>query len=347
MKRLVVISMILSAMALMAGIVSAQDAPNRDGLRGGIIREVLEVASTETGLSVRDILSQMQPDGATLADVIEANGGSVETVVTESVAMITAHANQAVVDGNATQEQVDKLLTNLEQLITDGINGDFPRSNNPTPIRNMARMLMSTITDETGMDAPSVLQAVRDGSTLAEVITSNGGSIDSVIASAVATVTERINEGVSNGSLTQEQADNILESIEQTVTDILNGDFERPIRDGQNDRLRDRDGRRPVLGVLRQIAEETGLTVQDIFPLLRDGATPADILTDNGVDVGAFVDSLLVTAEGRLATGVESGRITQEQADERLDTIRTTLTERLNNPLNDREMMPPETESGS
>ena len=340
MKRFVLISMIFSVMAIMAGIVSAQDEANRGGVRGGIIREVLQVASTETGLSIRDILSQMQPDGATLADVIESNGGSVDAVVTASVATITERANQAVVDGTATQEQVDKLLTNLEQLITDGINGDFPRGDNPNPRRNMARMLMTTITDETGMDAQSVLQAVRDGSTLAEVIVANGGSIDNVIASAVTTVTERVNEGVANDRITQEQADNILENIEQTLMDILNGDFERPLRDGQNDRPRDR---RPVLGVLRQIAEETGLSVQDIIPLLRDGATPAEILINNGVDVNIFIDDIIIGVKERLTDAVQAGRLTQEQADERLDTMRTTLTERLNSPVNDREMMPPET----
>ena len=337
MKRLVLISMILSMMAILVGIVSAQENSNRGGVRGGIIREVLQVASEETGLPIRDILSQMQPDGATLADVIEANGGSVDVVVASSVTLITERANQAVIDGKITQEQADKLLVSIEQLVTDGINGDLP-----TPRQNMARMLMTAITDETGMDAPIVLQAVRDGSTLAEVIEANGGSVDNVIASATATVTDRVNEAVNNGNMTQEQADNILGSIEQTLTDILEGEFEGPIRD----RLNDRDGSRPiVIGILRQISEETGLTMQDIIPLLRDGATPAEVLTDNGVDLDTFVDSLMVTAEERLATGVENGRITQEQADERLATIRTTLTERLNNPMNDRGMMPPE--SGS
>jgi len=346
MKRLVLISMILSAMAVMVGMVSAQDDANRNGVRGGIIREVLEVVSTETGLPIRDIISQMQPDGATLADVVEANGGSVANVVSTSVANITERTNQAVVDGTITQEQADNLLSNLEQVITDGINGDLSRgSNNGSPRGNMARVLLAAITDETGMDAQSVLQAVRDGSTLAEVIEANGGTVTNVVASATATVTEHVNNAVANGNMTQEQADNILGSLEQTLTDILNGEFDRPIRDRVNDRLEDRDGRRPVLGVLRQIAEETGLTAQDIAPLLRDGATPAEILTDNGVDVNAFINGLLITTEERLATGVENGRITQEQADERLDTMRTTLTERLNNPLNDRGMMPPEADA--
>ncbi len=341
MKRLVIISMILSVMAMMVGIVSAQDDANRGGIRGGIIREVLEVASTETGLPIQDIISQMQPDGATLADVIEANGGSVATVVSTSVANITERANQAVIDGHATQEQVDRLLSNLEQVVTDGINGDLSRGSNGTPRRNMARVLLSAITDETGMDAPSVLQAVRDGSTLAEVIETNGWSVANVVTSATTTMTEHINEAVTAGRITQEQADDILGNLAQTLTDILNGDFEP--RRGGNDRP-NRDGRRPVIGVLRQITDATGLTIQDIVPQLRDGMTPAEILTNNGVDVNVFIDDIIIGVQERLTDAVEAGRITQEQADERLDTIRTTLTDRLNSPVN-RDGMPPEADA--
>jgi hypothetical protein len=340
MKRLILISMILSAMTMLVGIVSAQDDTKRDGVRGGIIREVLQVASEETGLSIRDIMSQMQPDGATLADVIEANGGSVDAVITTSIANVTDRANQAVADGDATQEQVDQLLSNLEQLITDGINGDLPRGDNGSPRRNMARMLVTTIADETGMDARDVVQATRDGATPAEVIEANGGSVDNVIASATVTVTDRVNEAVANGNMTQEQADNILGNIEQTLTDILNGEFERP-RGGNE---RPRDGRRPVLGVLRQIAEQTGLTMQEIIPQLRDGATPAEILSENGVDVNVFIDDIIIGIQERLTEAVENGRITQEQADERLESIRTTLTERLNSPVN-RDGMSPESDA--
>jgi uncharacterized protein (DUF433 family) len=339
MKRLALILMILSMLAIMVGIASAQDDA-RSKVRGGIIREVLQVASTEIGLPVSDILTQLQPAGATLADIIEANGGSVDNVVATSVANMTERANQAVTDGDATQEQVDRLLSNLEQLITDGINGDLSFVDNVNPFRKLGRALITAITDETGLDARTVLQAVRDGSTLAEVIEANGGSVDSVVDSTFVATTDRINEAVANERITQEQADNILSSLEQTLTDILNGEFEPPSRDGGEDRPRDRNGRQAALGVLRQIAEETGLTVRDIVPQLRDGTTPAEILTDNGVDVDVFVDGLLVKAEERLATAVENGRLTQEQADERLDTVRTTLTERLNNPID-----PPERES--
>ena len=195
-------------------------------------------------------------------------------------------------------------------------------------VKNLERALITSITEATGMDAQSIIQEIRGGKTLAEVITDSGSSVDEIVTSAMTLSTERVNGWVENGRITQEQADEILAGLEQFYTDALNGDIEFPRRDRG-----DRDNRDRGLGILRKIAEDTGLTAQELLPLLRDGTTPAQILTDNGVNVDTFIDELLVNTEERIATAVENGRITQEQADERVTTIRTTLTDRLNSPV--------------
>mgnify|MGYP002713304980 CR=1 FL=1 len=227
-------------------------------------------------------------------------------------------------------------------MITDGINGDLPRQDGNTPIRNAARALFKAVTDATGMDAQSIFQSLRDGNTLADIITENGSTVDAVLASAMDTATEHVNQMVTDERITQEQADELLINLEQIYTDILNGEIERPLLDRFSGR--DGDNRRPVIGVIRQMMEQTGLTAQDVLSQLRDGATPAEILTANGVNVDVFVDELLVNAQNRLNDAVESGRLTQEQADERLDTIRTTLVDRLNSPIQGRGI---EAESGN
>jgi uncharacterized protein YidB (DUF937 family) len=342
MKRLALILTVLSTMSVIVGISSAQDEANRRDVRGGLVREVIQAASDETGLEPSEILAQLAPDGATLADVIVANGGSVDAVINTAVNSATERINEAVANGNATQERADKLLANLEQLITDGINGEFSFNAGTNPRRDIERALITSITESTGMNAQSIIQEIRNGSTLADVIVDNGSSVDEVLASAMAISTERVNGWVENERITQEQADEILTGLEQVYTDILNGEVEFPRRDRG-----DRDNRDRSLGIIRKIAQDTGLTAQELVPQLRDGVTPAQILTDNGINVDTFIDELLVNTEERLATAVDNERITQEQADERLTTIRTTLTDRLNSPVNQRGTMPPETESGS
>jgi len=340
MKRFTLILMVLSMMAVMVGIASAQDETRRNQARSGLIREIISATSAETGLDAREIITQLAPEGATLADVIVANGGSVDAVISASVTNATDRINQAIENGTVTQDRADEVLANLEQLVTDAVNGDLPLTGDANPRQGLERALITAVTEATGMQPTEIVAEVRGGKTLVELITESGSTVDAVVADAVATVTERVNQWVENERITQEQADELLANLESTFTDILNGDF-RPERPDRSDR----EGRGP--GILRKIAQDTGLTPQELLPQLRDGATPAQILIDNGIDVATFVDELLVNTEERLAEAVANERITQEQADERLDTIRTTLTDRLNQPLNQQGTFPPETESGS
>jgi uncharacterized protein (DUF433 family) len=166
---------------------------------------------------------------------------------------------------------------------------------------------MQAVVDETGLTPQEITQQVRAGSSLAEVITANGGIVDTVVANAVAAATERISEQVEAGNLPQERADEMIANLEITFSDAVNGEL--PGRPGGQ--------QRPLVqGVLREAAEATGLEVSEITQQLRDGATLAEILSANGVDIETFVDGLIADAQARF--------------DERLEALREQLLERLN-----------------
>ncbi len=102
------------------------------------------------------------------------------------------------------------------------------------------------IADATGLEHDAIREALRDGATLAELIEANGVDVDTVIASLVTEATNNISEKVDAGDITQERADEILESLEDRVTDRINGTFERPA-DGEG-RPEGRRGRRGLGG---------------------------------------------------------------------------------------------------
>jgi hypothetical protein len=64
--------------------------------------------------------------------------------------------------------------------------------------------------------------------------------------------------------------------------------------------------------------------------LETDGTTLADVAGEQGVEVDVLVDALVAAQEERIAAAVEDGRITQEQADERLADLEERVTERVN-----------------
>ncbi len=78
------------------------------------------------------------------------------------------------------------------------------------------------------------------------------------------------------------------------------------------------------------VANTIGIDLADLLTQLADGSTVAEIATANGVDPQAVIDAVVQDVNERLTAAVESGRLTQEEADERL----ANMTERITNWVN-------------
>ena len=78
------------------------------------------------------------------------------------------------------------------------------------------------------------------------------------------------------------------------------------------------------------VANAIGIDLADLLTQLTDGSTVAEIATANGVDPQAVIDAVVQDVSERLTAAVESGRLTQEEADERL----ANTTERITNWVN-------------
>ncbi len=92
------------------------------------------------------------------------------------------------------------------------------------------------ITGATEMTQEEIREALRNGETLAQLIEDNDEDVDAVIADLVEEATNHINEKVAAGDITQERADEKLATLEERITDRINGTFERPERDGRRGR---------------------------------------------------------------------------------------------------------------
>lgn len=321
-KPLIMTFVLILVFALGVSAVGAQDAPRTaPALPDGIIRQVVQIVADATGLKPMDIAAQVR-NGATLAELITANGGDVEAIKTELVNAATEHINTAVANGNLTQERADELLGNLDDLATRVLNNDL----RPGAVRDRARVALALSRDvvqaavnETGLGVLEILTQVNDGSTLADVITANSGNVDNVIAAAVAAATEQINTALADGNITQEQADNLLGALQETVTNAVNGGLDGSVV---------RQAVQRLLGdsAVRQIADAAGMDAQSVIAELQSGKSAATILSEHGVDVNTFIDNVVNTAAERLNQQVTDGKLTQEVVDRRLAALRERLT---------------------
>ena len=326
MKKLLIILTTITAMLAVMVVVAAQDttatpSPTTSTV-GSVtpIRTVIEVVADETGLEAREITRQIA-EGMTLADIIQSNNGDVQTVIDQSVSKITAEIKQAVTDGKMTQDRADELLANLKDLVTKGINGDlFPNKLDGASVKRASeRILIQSVADATKLHPVEILKQLRDGKTLAEIITANGGNVETVINAAVSKATAEINKAVKDGRLGQAQADTLIANLQSAYTSAVNGEFPKRAEKAI-----------VAVAVLRLAAQQTGLTVQDIVKEIRSGKSLADVLKEHHVDSAAFITSAVDATKKRLDQAVTKGRITQADADKRLEQFQQRLTEQIN-----------------
>jgi hypothetical protein len=81
---------------------------------------------------------------------------------------------------------------------------------------------------------------------------------------------------------------------------------------------------------LEAAATAIGIEEADLKAALESGDSIADVAEANGVDASVVIDAMVDAKTERIAEKVEEGRITQEQADEKLAEVETNIADRVN-----------------
>ncbi|WP_104527989.1 hypothetical protein [Blastococcus saxobsidens] len=135
---------------------------------------------------------------------------------------------------------------------------------------------------------------------------------DSGTPAAVERITEALSGLVTDGSITQEQA----EEVAGTLGEAGIG----------------RGGHHGGGGLsLAAAATALDMTEDELRTALEpEGTTLAEVAEAEGVPVGDLVAALVQAREERVTQAVEDGRLTQEEADEVLADVEERVTERVN-----------------
>ncbi len=208
-SKAIVIVVFVLMLSSFVGVSFAQDdtstSVERPIQHRDVLRNIIDIVTESTGLNMEDIMSQLR-DGETLASIIEANGGDVDVVMAEVEAQIAG--------------QIEALFT-TEFTFGDRADGFRDRVRN-----GIVGEIATAVSEVTGLELADLLQQVRDGAVLADLITENDGDVDAVISTVVDSVTTAINERVADEQITQEQADALLENLEETVSEWMTGEYQ-------------------------------------------------------------------------------------------------------------------------
>ena len=122
-----------------------------------------------------------------------------------------------VTDGTLTQEQADKVAMALEAARPDhggpGLGGGGHGRGGPR---------IEAVATALGITPEALRTEIQAGKTIAEIATANGVAVQAVIDVLVADAKDHIAQAVTDGKLTQAEADTKLAAVEQRVTDMVN-----------------------------------------------------------------------------------------------------------------------------
>ena len=338
-KRSIVAVMAMVMVFSAVSVVGAQGPGGDDGPDGERVRAavrlnqiVVEVAASALDMEPRELWQDVEP-GMTLTEVITANGGDVEQVKADATIAATEAIETALSLDRITQEEADRMVENLDEAIDAVLVRERPEPGN-RPVGNILAdgALLRQISETLDVPARDVVEARQNGQSFAEFVSENGSDPDQIIADTVAAVTEQIEQAVENERISQETADELLANLETRLTEEINST--EPIADlnSRPNRPQNDNGNRPRInfGFEEVIAENLNMTPREFLQALRSGKTPGEIISENGGDPDAIIAILVGLATERINEGVENGVISQEQADNLIENLETTVTDFLN-----------------
>lgn len=192
----------------------AHSAPHVEGRGMG-----LTAAAEAIGISEDDLRTALE-DGQSIADVAEANGVLVQTVIDAMVA--------------AGTESLEAAIDELPDRITDLVHRDgLPMGGGHGPGGHGGGfggrgLGFDAAAEAIGISADDLRTALQDGSTIAEVAEANGVELQTVIDALVAEATTRLDETVTAGDLTEDEAAEREAELTERITEMVNGSFQGP-----------------------------------------------------------------------------------------------------------------------
>ena len=141
---------------------------------------------------------------------------------------------------------------------------------------------------------------------------------DNVVTSRLAHIKSALSGLVSDGTLTQAQADKVAGTL----------DSQLPM--GGRGGMGGRSGGMGMTQTHDAAAKALGMTSDELYAAVQGGKSLADVAKDQKVSVDSLVKAMVAAAEAELATAVKDGTMTQAQA----DTMKSSLTARITDQVN-------------
>ncbi len=193
--------------------------------QNGFVPEILQALEDATGLTRQDVVPLLR-DGQTFNEILAANDIDPQVVIDVVTGVITEELDQAVADGRITEERKAEILANLPDRLDTLMNTTL--SDGPIRDRIHARLdttLIGVLAEMAGVEVGDVARDAFTPPSLAEIAAEHGLDPDAIIAETEQRVTDEVNAAVADGSLSQDEADAILDGLHDRLVERFNAPF--------------------------------------------------------------------------------------------------------------------------
>jgi polyhydroxyalkanoate synthesis regulator phasin len=191
--------------------------PEREGrhhLREALVFQLIRITADVSGIPINQVIDELQ--NGSLADVAGAHGSSGEAVIQEAQQQASDRLAEAVANGRITQERADALLERISEHITEVVNNpDLGEAVAQRQERQAKRVLVDATADITRLSFREIMQRVRSGDTIDNIVTSENHTVDEVVDQAASVVQHQLNHIIDGGHITQEESDALLQDFRE------------------------------------------------------------------------------------------------------------------------------------
>jgi flagellar biosynthesis chaperone FliJ len=165
--------------------------------------------------------------------------------------------------------------------------------------------------------------------TIADLAEGQGMTLADIVDTLIEPTIERLEQAVEDGRLTQDEADEQIEQMEERLLEGLETGSWFSMGHGGSRGPGDAGFHGSGDAQPELLADALGMTAEDVREALADGQTIAEMAEAQGVALEDLVDALMDPTIERLEQAVEDGRLTQDEADEQIEQMAERLLEGL------------------
>ncbi|MGL5514332.1 MAG: hypothetical protein ACRDBM_13995, partial [Sporomusa sp.] len=270
--------------------------------------------------------------GKTLVAIAGEHGVSEQVLKDFLIAQKNQHLEDAIKAGRITAEQAEKMKANMDERMSQMINGKGPMHNMhkdkaPGPKAGHGFMGDAKLLELLKVDAETFRSELKSDKSLVTIAKEHGVSEKTLKKFMTTQMTQRIDEGVAAGRITAEQAGKMKDNMDERVSQMING--KGPMHNMHKDKAPGPKAGHGFMGDAK-LLELLKIDAATLRTELKSDKTLVTIAKEQGVSEKTLKKFMTTQMTQRINEGVAANRITAEQAEK----MKANMDERVSQMIN-------------